>query len=417
MFHPLDTRAPQVLLLQGPVGPFFQELHSGLVSRGFAVKRVVFNAGDKIFTRGDYTYFRGAKKEWANWLRAEMVQNRPSFIVVFGAMRPMHFTARQVASLYGVPVICLEEGYLRSGYITCELGGNNDSSPLCRWTPDQIDPATLPEPLDMPSPQSALRIWAAIYYLMRDLKAAPAESALFHRKREGIGRLATSWGKHLTSRACVKHEILTKLKKLQTRLKGKYILVTLQVPEDSQIRYSSRGWTNQKLVKQTLLALRESTTEQTVVFKLHPLDRNAGQTRRLIAKYARALGLSRRVMTLGTGAIGEVTRHASGMIVINSTSAFSALHHGVPILVLGDAIYRHDALVTTGTKPSAIANFMQSRAAKPKANFDAFRRSVRARALLPGDFYREAGRKVAVDAIAQKLEQELSQISLPVGPN
>ncbi len=417
MFHPLDTCAPNVLMLQGPVGPFFQELHSGLASRGFAVKRVVFNAGDKIFARGDYTYFRGDKNEWADWLRAEMVRNRPSFIVVFGAMRPIHFTARQVASLFGVPVICLEEGYLRSGYITCEIGGNNDSSPLCRWTLDQFNPETLPKPLDMPSSQSALCIWAAIYYLARDLKATPVEEALFHRKREGGWRLAMSWLKHLSSRVCAQQEKLTKLKKLKTRLKGKYILVTLQVPEDSQIRYSARGWTNQKLVKETLLALHESATDQNVVFKLHPLDRNAARTRRLIAKYARAFGLSRRVITLGAGAIGEVTRHASGMIVINSTSAFSALHHGVPILVLGDAVYRHDALVTIGTRPTDIANFMQSRTAKPKENFDSFKRSVRACALLPGDFYRARGRKVAVDAIAQELEQELSQIRLPVGPN
>lgn len=42
----------KILLLQGPVGPFFAELQIALDAAGFAVKRVLFNSGDKLFDHG-----------------------------------------------------------------------------------------------------------------------------------------------------------------------------------------------------------------------------------------------------------------------------------------------------------------------------------------------------------------------------
>lgn len=40
----------RIMLLQGPVGPFFSELHSALTTQGFRVSRVLFNAGDALFS-------------------------------------------------------------------------------------------------------------------------------------------------------------------------------------------------------------------------------------------------------------------------------------------------------------------------------------------------------------------------------
>ena len=39
----------QVLLLQGPVGPFFDRLHSQLLENQINCTRILFNAGDELF--------------------------------------------------------------------------------------------------------------------------------------------------------------------------------------------------------------------------------------------------------------------------------------------------------------------------------------------------------------------------------
>ncbi|WP_106746461.1 hypothetical protein [Yoonia maritima] len=412
MFHYVDQpnmmATPKVLILQGPVGPFFKELQRGLSAAGFATKRVVFNAADQLFAgAGESFRFTGSPDDWTAWLETEMRDNRPDYIVVFGARRPVHATARKVAALFGVRVICLEEGYLRSGFITCELGGNNDSSPLCDWKWQQDAPQNTPKPVDMPRKYGALGIWSTIYYLVRDFRSSPDEVALFHRKHEGIGTLAVSWAAHMGSRALARLETFTKLKRLKNELNGQYIVVTLQTPQDSQLQFAARGWSNEKLISDTLGALKDSAAKDTIVFKLHPMDRRVGKTRRFIEETARQLNLADRIMVLNFGAIGDVVNHASGMIVINSTSAFSALHHHIPLLVLGDAIYRHENLVTVGTETTTIQTFLASRKVKSVECADAFIEAVKARALLPGDFYYVKGRKVAVDAITKKLEQDL----------
>jgi capsular polysaccharide export protein len=99
------------------------------------------------------------------------------------------------------------------------------------------------------------------------------------------------------------------------------------------------------------------------------------------------------------------------MVVINSTSAFSALHHGVPLLVLGDAIFRHDAIVTTGESQNDITDFFKTRRTKSPEKVAEFIEAVKSQSLIPGDFYVSAGRKEAIKGIICKLDD------MPVVPS
>jgi capsular polysaccharide export protein len=101
MFHYVDrpnaAGAPRILLLQGPVGPFFCDLQSALIAKGFQTKRVVFNVGDRLFASPAHTVpFTGSLDDWAQWLRRELRENWPDFIVLFGAMRPVHTVAKKL---------------------------------------------------------------------------------------------------------------------------------------------------------------------------------------------------------------------------------------------------------------------------------------------------------------------------------
>lgn len=102
--------------------------------------------------------------------------------------------------------------------------------------------------------------------------------------------------------------------------------------------------------------------------------------------------------------MGDLAAHASGMVVINSTSAFSALHHNTPVLVLGEAVFRHKEIVTLGKNKYDIAAFFKVRRSKSRRMIEKFFSDLKVASLLTGDFYVAAGRKVAIEGILKRLK-------------
>lgn len=407
----------KILLLQGPVGPFFSDLHKALLAQGFGVQRVAFNSADRLFsTRDECVRFSGGPNEWETWLRFELSRNTPDAIVLFGSNRPAHNLARHIAEIYDINVISLEEGYLRAGYITCENGGNNQHSSLSHWQPgtEGHGDAHPSPPAPLASSFATMSLWGALYYLVRDIFSQTSDEALFHRRRERALSLAYSWSAHIIRRAVAK--VLEARTVRNLRVNRGYTLVPLQVPSDSQLVVASRGWNSHRLINACLLALSRSGSHQRVVFKLHPLDRGGASLKRDILRRTRQLGLSsRRVQVLHTGRLGELARHASGMVVINSTSAFSALNHNVPVLVLGEAVYRHEDVVTTGKTEADVEAFFKLRHAKQRDVIDAFLGCLKAGHLIPGDFYAASGRQVAIAGIIAKINQLKASSGLSSG--
>jgi capsular polysaccharide export protein len=401
-------RARRVLLLQGPVGPFFSGLQDALEASGYDVRRVIFNFGDRVFALGRKAVrFDGTPPEWANWLEAELGRHRPDAIILFGCNRPPHRVAREIAAAAGIPVLSLEEGYLRSGYVSCEAGGNNMHSPMARWRPRR---AFARPGQGGPAPSSsrfsfaAMCLWGAIYYLLRDLASKPSEEPLFHRDRERIVPLAFNWTAHMLGR------IAARLTEFPTRRSlGRapgYLLIPLQVGSDSQLQLAARGWTTERLIDAVLQAAGRSGTGPRVVFKLHPLEPRSSRVGRMIRRKARQFGVPRRRVTiLRSGRMGDLTARSSGMIVINSTSAFSALHHDIPVLVLGEAVFRHREIVTIGENEADVARFLLARRAKSRAQIDAFIAELKAQSLISGGFYGRTERKAAIAGIMGRLEQ------------
>lgn len=399
----------RVLLLQGPAGPFFNELQEALSRSGYATRRVAFNAGDKLFAPvQNCEYFTGTMSEWETWLRFELALNKPDTILLFGSSRPVHKIARHLADIYGIDVLSLEEGYLRSGYINCEIGGNNQHSPLAHWRPKSKEQrrqfhAKAPY-IERGSSHVAKGIWAAVYYLVRDFASKPSDTLLFHRERERVVSLSLSWSVHCLRRLTARITEFPTRRALR-RSRG-YVLIPLQVSTDSQILSAARGWSTSRLIEASLIALRANPHGQRVVFKLHPLERDSAKLKRLILRRVDELGVDlRRIAVLHSGHIGELTKRSGGMIVINSTSAFSALHHNIPLLVLGDAVFRHDAIATLGETEADIAAFLKIRHTKSRLLVDAFIDELKSLSLIPGDFYVSRGRRIAIAGILGKLTQ------------
>ena len=403
-----EVSAPNILLLQGPAGPFFSELQNGLEVIGISTRRVIFNAGDVRFGgKGAQLEFNGNCAEWEAWLRFECSLNKPDFIIMFGSSRPIHRVARHVAQFFSIEVLSLEEGYLRTGYITCEVGGNNQHSPFANWCSKgkYLSKAGVVNRSPCPGrfPVFYKSLWAIIYYLLRDILPVRGGQELLHRTQEHPVRLALSWLSHAIRRTVSWIIELPAINRFRRR--PGYILIPLQVSTDSQICYAARGWNNLSLVKACIDGCARLKSPPQIVVKLHPLERDSWRIKKDILRRAKRAGLLSGVITvISSGRIGELAQHSSGMVVINSTSAFSALHHNVPVLVLGDAIYRHQALVTLGESAADVLRFFKARRLKDHDAIQLFIDQLKVESLLPGDFYDPAARQVAVSGILEKIQ-------------
>ena len=79
---------PRVVLLQGPVGSFFRRAQEHLNANGFDAWRVRFNAGDRLYSRGDKTLdFIGNVDSWRLWFSEIIREHGFDAVVLFGSER------------------------------------------------------------------------------------------------------------------------------------------------------------------------------------------------------------------------------------------------------------------------------------------------------------------------------------------
>ena len=263
--------------------------------------------------------------------------------------------------------------------------------------------AQFPAKVALRFPFATMAVWATIYYLMRDLFSRPSDDHLFHRDREHLLRLVLGWVSHMIGRRLA--QVLEFPSRASLRQNPGYILVPLQVANDSQLRNAAQGWTTQRLINACIEAIAATGSKETIVFKLHPLERGSAEIKRMIQLKAAQHKLDpRHVRILESGRMGDLAQNSSGMIVINSTSAFSALHHNVPVLVLGKAVFRHKEIVTPGEVEADIGAFLKLRRSKSRHLIEAFLADVKAESLIPGDFYVATGRRAAISGIVNQLK-------------
>lgn len=126
----------RVLLLQGPIGPFFAKLRNNLVNDNKIVYKINFNGGDHYYYPADertYAYNQPID-DFYDYLLEFVRKHNIDSIVCFGHKREYHSIAKQLCLDLNKKVVfwVFEEGYLRPYYITFEKWGVNNSSLLQR---------------------------------------------------------------------------------------------------------------------------------------------------------------------------------------------------------------------------------------------------------------------------------------------
>jgi capsular polysaccharide export protein len=392
------------LFLQGLATRFFERVGRTLAARGHAVYRVNFNGGDRAFWRlPGAVDFNGRPEEWPEFLDRLVIDKGISDVILFGDCRPMHRAAIRVAEARALRVHVVEEGYLRPDWITFEEGGVNGHSGLPRnpgWYRDQAE--ALPAWRDPPAVPGSFRRRAIedIHYTIASMAGVwRFPHFTTHRPYHQVVEYA-GWLRRLALRRGAERRAAAAIEEL-ARVSGPLFLFPLQLDCDYQVRVHSPFRAMHLAIEHVLTSFaRHAPHAARLIVKLHPLDSGLVDWAAITGHLAVELGVVNRLVILDGGDLGKLLERHPAIVTVNSTVGALALACGLPVIALGKAIYDIAGLTFQGS----LDEFWSAPGAPDATLFDAFRRVLAARCLIPGSFFNEEGLRVAVDAAVARLE-------------
>ena len=392
------------LFLQGLPSRFFARLGYALLARGHSVRRINFNMGDRLFWRlpGACDY-RQEPSRWPDFLRERLRRWEITDIVLFGDCRPLHREAVGLAEGMGVRVHVAEEGYLRPNWITLESGGVNGHSFLSR-DPDWYLAAAASTPPWTGGVPVMQRFFDrarqdVTYNVVAWLFAWAYPGFRTHRPLHPF-REYLSWLGKLASKDRVERQAQAAFEAIKADGRAFY-LFPLQLDSDYQLREHSSFAGSAPVIAAVLESFaRRAPSDTLLLVKEHPLDSGLVDWSARVRAEAERLGLAERVVYANGGILELMLERARGVVTVNSTVGFLALHYGVPVIALGDAVYGLPRL----TFQDGLDDFWTAGQAPDAGVFDAFRRVVAARTQLNGGFFSPRGVELAVAGAVTRLE-------------
>ena len=392
------------LFLQGLSTPFFVRLAGAVAKRGHAVHRINLCGGDRLFwPRLGAVSFRGRFCDWRGFLAAYLRETGITDIVLFGDCRPYHRVAVDLARARGIAVHVFEEGYFRPDWITLEREGTNAFSSLPRHAEALFAEAAREAagedqaPLPVSGGFSRRVGWEVANQLSTLLLSPLYPHYRRHRSRHPLAELG-GWAKRLMKRPVEKRYS----ERVSGYLKAgrSYYLLPLQLETDFQIRRHSSFRSMTEVMRTVMESFaRAAPAEALLVVKLHPLDNGLVNFRRRAQRLARKLDLGERVLVIDGGHLPTLLAGSRGVVVVNSTTGLSAIHHNCPLKVLGRAVFDMPGLTFQG----ALDTFWREGKAPDAELFRAFRKVVLRRAQVNGGFFTRAGRALAVAGALERI--------------
>jgi capsular polysaccharide export protein len=403
------------IFLQGGSSPFFGRLAERLTADGHAVYRVNFSCGDRAYWRGRRAdSFRGTLAELPAYYGDKFREWGISDVVLYGDRRPVHVPAIQAGRAQGLRVHVFEEGYFRPFLVTLERGGVNGNSALPRdpdWYRDAG--AKLPD-YGYGAPFASSLTARALHDIAYEL-ANLANPLLFPRYRTHVpynrwigycahARRFAAFPFH----ASKDRALIARLEKESAPI----FVLPLQLESDIQIRYYSPIATMAGLIEQVMGSFaRGAPPAARLVIKNHPLDPGFVDYSSLVARLGRELDIDGRVDYVDTGDASALVHRARGIVTVNSTVGMSALALGLPVIVLGTAIYNLPGLTFQG----GLDDFWREAAPPDAELFRRYRNTVIHTTQLHGGFYTPASRALAVENCQRLLLAERSPLEELLG--
>lgn len=376
-----------VLLLQGPVGPFFQRFAQDLEHNGFSVFKINFNGGDKYYFKGDRAIdFRGEVSEWEEYLEGFIHNNDIGRIYLFGDCRFYHKVARSVAEANNVRVFVFEEGYIRPNFITLEETGVNGNSSIMgkKLDVEDVEPH-VPENYKYPSRVFRnMVVYAICYYLASAAYSSRFSGYVHHRPLDPLSE-GSKWLLSVFRKLRYSLTQSKQVKLFTGKLNNRYFLCPLQVHCDMQIRAHSEYTSIEHFIGEVVESFaKNADSEHSLVFKHHPMDRGYTDYSILIKKLAYEHKLGGRLFYVHDLDLPSMLKGARGSVLINSTVGMSSMHHGTPVKTMGRAIYDRDEL----TCQQDINDFWRAPGTINKAAYSSFRDYLIHKNQVNGSFYK-----------------------------
>lgn len=395
-----------IVILQGPLGPFFADLAAELEARGCRTHRICFNKGDRHYAHADHIVaYGGPPDEWADWLNGYLKKHRVSAVCCYGDSRFYHRKAGEVCRALSLPFYCFEEGYVRPGFVTLEEGGNNANSPFPRRFREGALADTAPPSAADIGNAFRFQFWfATIYYIVKDWKLFGFARYRHHRhgnwSTEMMAWLIAGFRKNLMTRR--RERGLTD--RLVAAHGGQLFLVPLQVAVDSQMVHHSPFDSVEQFIEQTIRSFAHRAPDTAhLLIKHHPMDRGFRHYGRLINKLARKHKCAEKITYAFDVDLKDILDAAAGCVTVNSTVGLQALEQGVPTLTLGTSMIAEAGL----TADVPLDSFWTSPGEVDTRSLNAFKAALLSHTQQPGSFYRD--RKIATRACTSKILAQLGR--------
>jgi capsular polysaccharide export protein len=404
-------RPRKFLFLQGPPGAFFARLAEALRARGHVVQRINLCGGDRYDWPHDGVDYRGPIGDWPMFFDRFVGRYAITDLVLYGDCRPMHKAALRMAQLRGVHIHVFEEGYIRPHWMTLERDGVNGHSPLER------DPAAIiaeaqwlpPVPRQEPIVADQGRRARDSYWHYHRVVTGKLRFPFYRTHRQGsIVVEGIGWGLKLLRRKRRAREADETLRDVAGR---PYFLFPLQLTGDYQIRAHSPFGAMHVAVEYVLESFaRFADPETLLLIKEHPLDGGLRNWKRTIDRVARNLGIAERVHHIDGGDLGALAEAALGMVCVNSTSGTLALEAGMPVVVLGDAVYD----VPGVTHQGGLDAFWTRPELPDRKLYEAFKQILHAKCLVHGGLASESGIEILVrGSVERLLSDDIPAVTYP----
>ena len=386
-----EFKGKRVLMLQGPVGPFFARFGTDLALAGAVVFKVNFNGGDWLFSWNDaFTRvfdFTRDLAAWPGYFDDLLGRLNIDTVFLFGDCRPVHVAALKVVERRALNVGVFEEGYLRPDYITLERDGVNNNSSLPSnpkfYLSQPKREFAMVEPLGSTYGQAAK--WGMLYFAATSLGRFRFRHYQHHRRigfSDGPSWLLSFWRKHR-----YRFSESDVLSHLVDQNSGNFFLVSLQTRGDAQMSVHSAFQSVDQFIEHVVASFaRCAPAGRQLALKHHPLDRGYSDYSVLIERLKKRHQLHGRCFYIHDQNLPVLLQHTCGVVVVNSTAGLSAVGEGVPVKTCGEAIYDIQGLTFQGSLDEF---WKHAHLAVPNAGlYDAFKSYLISHTQHRGSFYK-----------------------------
>ena len=335
------------LLLQGPHGPFFNQLGQLLDQTGAKAWRVGFNGGDAFFwsNKARFIAHTDSLEAWPEALGKIIAEKSITDIVLYGDTRPLHAEAIKLAKGLGLRIHVFEEGYLRPYWVNYERGGSNGNSRLMGMTVAQMQKVLRKARIDLteaPAHWGDIRqhaFYRFVYHLNILLNNRAFPRFQSHRT-ESVAQEFRTYLRRLLLHPIdiVKRQITTR------RIKNSgqaYHLILMQLEHDSAFLMHSPFKSMPEFLQCVIEGFAAGAPRHhRLVFKAHPLESGRRALARDIAALAARYKIEDRVHFVPGGKLAQLLDHARSAVTVNSTAGQQALWRGLPLeaLIRGKAV-------------------------------------------------------------------------------